>query len=80
MFKNNENGYSIYRLSLEDGEVVTIIGYLPEMSDEVLFTFEVEEVNHPKFGLQYHVKSYQKAEKQNKIGLISYLSSDFLLE
>ena len=77
VFKNNENGYSIYRLSLEDGEVVTIIGYLPEMSDEVLFTFEVEEVNHPKFGLQYHVKSYQKAEKQNKIGLISYLSSDF---
>lgn len=77
VFKNNENGYSIYKLSLEEGDVVTIVGYLPEMSEEVLFTFEVDEVTHPKFGLQYQVKSYQKAEKQNKIGLISYLSSDF---
>ncbi|MCK9493438.1 MAG: ATP-dependent RecD-like DNA helicase [Acholeplasmataceae bacterium] len=77
VFKNKENGYSIYKLSLEEGDVVTIVGYLPEMSEEVLFTFEVDEVTHPKFGLQYQVKSYQKAEKQNKIGLISYLSSDF---
>ena len=41
-----------------------------------MYEFEVDEVNHPQYGLQYDVKSFKQAATHNREGLISYLSSD----
>lgn len=76
IYKNEENNFSIYRIALENGEEHTITGVLPELARDMLYEFKVKEVNHPRFGLQYQVISYNVAEIQNKTGLISYLSSD----
>lgn len=76
IYKNKENNFSIYAIALENGEEQTITGILPDLAEEMLFEFEVEEVYHPKYGLQYKVHSYKPAKMQNKTGLINYLSSD----
>lgn len=76
IYKNPENNYSIYKVALENGEEHTITGILPDLVENILYEFDVKEKIHPKYGLQFEVKSYKQAESQNKEGLISYLSSD----
>ena len=76
VFRNKDNAYTIYRIELENGEVETITGNLPVLSVDTLYTFDVVEITHPTYGVQYKVNSYEQAEKQNKDGLIKYLSSE----
>lgn len=76
VFRNKDNAYTIYRIELENGDVETITGNLPVLSVDTLYTFDVVETTHPTYGVQYKVESYQQAEKQNKDGLIKYLSSE----
>lgn len=76
LFRNEENGYSIAKLALDNANEVIITGYFPSLSKEVTYQFEVEELTHPKYGIQYKVLSFDKANIQNEAGLISYLSSD----
>ncbi len=76
LYKNKDNGYSIAKIVIEDGKEVIITGYFPELAKDVSYEFEVEEVSHPKYGVQWKVNSFSKAEVQNKEGLIAYLSSD----
>lgn len=76
LFRNQENGYSIAKVILEDESEVIMTGYFPELSKEVTYTFNCEETTHPKYGIQYKVITFDKADVQNKEGLIAYLSSD----
>lgn len=80
LFRNKENNYTIYKISLEEtGDVEILKGHLPELSSDILYEFEVEEVVHPKYGVQYNVLSYKQANRQNKVGLISYFSSNLFM-
>lgn len=76
LFRNQDNGYSIAKVILEDESEVIMTGYFPELSKEVTYTFNCEETTHPKYGIQYKVIAFDKADVQNKEGLIAYLSSD----
>jgi exodeoxyribonuclease V alpha subunit len=76
LFRNQENGYSIAKVMLEDETEVIMTGYFPELSKDVTYTFDCEETTHPKYGIQYKVIQLDKANVQNKEGLIAYLSSD----
>lgn len=80
LFRNKENNYTIYKISLEEtGDVEILKGHLPELSSDILYEFEVEEVVHPKYGVQYNVLSYKQTNRQNKVGLISYFSSNLFM-
>lgn len=76
LFRNQDNGYSIAKVMLEDETEVIMTGYFPELSKDVTYTFDCEETTHPKYGIQYKVIQFDKANVQNKEGLIAYLSSD----
>jgi exodeoxyribonuclease V alpha subunit len=76
LFRNQDNGYSIAKVILEDESEVIMTGYFPELSKEVTYSFTCEETTHPKYGIQYKVIQFDKADVQNKEGLIAYLSSD----
>ncbi len=76
LFRNQDNGYSIAKVILEDESEVIMTGYFPELSKEVTYSFTCEETTHPKYGIQYKVIQFDKADIQNKEGLIAYLSSD----
>lgn len=75
LYYNKENSYSIYKIELENGEIETIVGYLPPLVIDVFYKFETKEVNHKTYGIQYQVLSYEKSSKQDYNALINYLSS-----
>ncbi len=75
VYYNKENGYSIYKVELENGDIETIVGYLPPLQLESTYKFETKERVHKIYGVQYEVISYEKSEVRNKIALINYLSS-----
>jgi exodeoxyribonuclease V alpha subunit len=76
VFHNQENSYSIARVITEELGLVTIVGYFPIVSEDVLYFFNGTWVNHPSYGQQLKIESFQKAEEQSPSGLISYLSSN----
>lgn len=75
VYYNKDNGYSIYKIELENGDVETIVGYLPPLLVESTYKFETKEIIHKVYGVQYEVISYEKSEVRNRIALINYLSS-----
>lgn len=77
VFHNDENSYSIAKITTEHNETVTIVGYFPVLSEDILYEFKGDWVKHPNYGDQFKVESFHKCEAQSATGLISYLSSSF---
>lgn len=77
MFHNEENGYSIAKLNIDDQQDVTIVGYFPVLGEDFDYEFTGEWVNHPSYGQQLKITSYKRMSSQSKSGVISYLSSSF---
>ena len=76
IFENSDNNYRIFLVGDESGNTYTLNGYLVRLDEEITYEFECEEVNHPKYGLQYKVLSYQSVIDNSKEGIITYLSSN----
>ncbi len=77
VFHNEQNSYSIARLLTSEENQVTLVGYFPKVSEDVLYEFTGEWVTHATYGQQFKVQSFKKAEAQSISGLISYLSSSY---
>ncbi|MDY0075261.1 MAG: ATP-dependent RecD-like DNA helicase [Acholeplasmataceae bacterium] len=77
VFHNEDNSYSIARLITEDLETITLVGYFPVVSEDILYEFSGTWVKHNTYGEQLKVESFKKCEEQSQSGLISYLSSPF---
>ncbi len=77
VFRNDENGYSVARVITDDETLITIVGYLPKISEDVIYQFSGEWVHHQTYGEQLKIATFKKAEAQSLSGLISYLSSSF---
>ncbi len=77
VFHNDENSYSIARITTENEELVTIVGYFPIISEDIDYEFSGTWVTHQNYGDQLKVESFRKCEEQSAAGLISYLSSSF---
>ena len=76
IFENSDNNYRIFLVADDNGNNFTLNGYLPRLQEDLVYEFEVEEVNHIKYGLQYKVLSYQNVVDNSKEGIVSYLSSN----
>ena len=77
VYRNDDNGYSVARVITDDELLITIVGYLPKISEDVIYQFTGECVHHQTYGEQLKVITFKKAEAQSLSGLISYLSSSF---
>ncbi len=77
VYRNEENAYSVARVITDEESLITIVGYLPKISEDVIYEFSGEWVHHQTYGKQLKVETFKKAEAQSLTGLISYLSSSF---
>ncbi|MEI5905730.1 ATP-dependent RecD-like DNA helicase [Bacillus spongiae] len=82
VFHNEQNLYSVIRIRVdetncnyEDKEAV-VTGYFPQIHEQETYTFYGNFQEHPKFGLQFQAKQFQKEIPQSKQGIVQYLSSD----
>lgn len=82
IFRNEENGYTVLVIKVKksepklDEKKMSIVGYFPEIDSEEMYRFEGAYKDHPRFGKQYVVQSYEKLVPTEKEALIGYLSSD----
>lgn len=82
IFYKEEDGYGVYLIqvleaSADEGfEDVTITGHFLRLQKNEIYVFYGDWVDHPKFGIQFQAKSYQKELPDTKDAVMKYLSSD----
>lgn len=77
VYRNDENSYSIARVLDKDNQQLTIVGYIPLLSEDIYYDFLGSWINHERYGKQFKVESYSQSGEQTKEGIMSYLSSSF---
>ncbi|MGI6787683.1 MAG: ATP-dependent RecD-like DNA helicase [Acholeplasmataceae bacterium] len=76
-FHNEDNSYSIATLKTEDERKITIVGYFPKVTSDLLYELEGNWIEHPTYGEQFEVLAFRRAKVASFQGLVSYLSSDY---
>lgn len=78
LFQNNENGYAVFALTLDDQTTITARGYLNNVhaGQEVVLCGAWNI--HPKFGKQFETQSYTIQAPSTIIGLKKYLGSGLI--
>ncbi len=82
----SDKGYVIGLLKVRDtndeevkdyvGKTITFTGYFPELTEDDMYILYGEVVNHPRYGFQYQVESFERVKPEGKDGVIEFLSSD----
>ena len=85
IFKSDK-GYIIGLLKVTETNIIdlkdyvnkalTFTGYFADLNENEKYTMYGEVVNHPKYGLQFSVKEYERVKPDDKDGIVEFLSSD----
>lgn len=78
LFRNEENFYTVAKFKLHDEKerTITVNGNIVnEPEKDVLYILSGLYVEHPKYGLQFQLKTYEKAFPISGDGVVKYLSS-----
>ena len=74
VYRNEDNGYTVFNLNNEDGEV-TCVGSFLYIEEGELLKLTGEYVNHAVYGLQFSVSSSEACEPEDLISIERYLGS-----
>ena len=74
VFRNEENGYTVFHLENDDGEV-TCVGNFNCISEGELMELTGEYVNHNVYGTQFKVASHVVKEPEDVVSIERYLGS-----
>lgn len=74
IFRNEDNGYTVFQLTSEDGEV-TCVGIFPCISEGELWEITGEYTHHSIYGLQLQVESHEVKEPEDLVSIERYLGS-----
>ncbi len=74
VFRNEDNGYTVFQLNNDDGEV-TCVGSFPYINEGELLELTGEYVTHSTYGLQFQVTSFEVKEPEDLISIERYLGS-----
>ena len=73
LFKVKETNSDV--LSEYVGKTITFTGYFHELNDTDTYMFYGKLVNHPKYGEQFQVESYERCKPEEKDSIIEFLTS-----
>lgn len=75
IYKNDENGYTVAQVELDDGGVITIVGTMPFLGAGEHIDAEGTYLVHPQHGPQFQVESYLREMPDEEEGIYAYLAS-----
>lgn len=78
VFTNDENGYTVLRLTTTDGEVITVVGTIPCAAPGENLIIRGQWVNHPVHGAQVQVEEMERYLPTTESDIVSYLSSGLI--
>ena len=83
---SSEKGYIIGLFRIKETDIIemqeyvnrtiTFTGYFHELNTDDIYLFFGEPTNHPKYGFQFNVTSYERVKPEGKAALIEFFSSD----
>lgn len=74
VYRNEENGYTVFNLNHEDGEV-TCIGSFHYIDEGELLNLTGEYTTHRLYGMQFKVESCEVCEPEDLMSIEKYLGS-----
>src|SRR5687767_8026551 len=77
-FHNPENGYSVVRLKPARGDLVTLVGNLPELSPGEHLRLQGEWTAHAEYGRQFKVERCEQTLPATVEGIRRYLGSGLI--
>lgn len=75
IYRNVENGYTVFELESTDGEEETCVGNLPFINEGEYVCVRGEMVQHPVYMEQLKVASCEVQEPEDQIAMLRYLAS-----
>ncbi|BBF44812.1 RecD-like DNA helicase YrrC [Lachnospiraceae bacterium KM106-2] len=75
VFRNGENGYSVISLANDDDDDITVVGTFTFIAEGEYIEVTGEEKEHPIYGTQIQVKSYEIKEPEDLFSMEMYLGS-----
>jgi len=76
LFRNDENSYTVRKFKLQEEEkAITVTGYFPDLPKDVFFRLYGSYQEHPRYGMQFVLESFERVEIDDVESLIAYLSS-----
>ena len=75
IYKNEENGYTIASVLLDDGGTTTVLGNLPFLGAGEHISATGSYSIHPQHGPQFQVESYYREMPEEEEGIYAYLAS-----
>lgn len=74
VFRNEDNGYTVFNLNNEDGDL-TCVGTFHYISEGELLKLQGEYVTHSLYGMQLQVHSAEVCEPEDLVSIERYLGS-----
>ena len=74
VFRNEDNGYTVFHLNNDDGEL-TCVGTFHYIAEGELLKLRGDYVNHSLYGVQLQVKESEVCEPEDLISIERYLGS-----
>ncbi|MBR4693077.1 MAG: ATP-dependent RecD-like DNA helicase [Oscillospiraceae bacterium] len=78
VYANDENGYAVLRLTLDDGGTATLVGTLPYAAPGEELTAEGTWSTHSAYGDQFRAEHIERVLPDTAAGIYAYLSSGVL--
>lgn len=75
IFSNEENGYTIIDIALDDDEIVTAVGIMPYLGEGESLKLYGKWVHNAKYGRQFSVDQYEKTMPADESSILRYLAS-----
>lgn len=75
VFRNTENGYTVFELENTDGDTETCVGNFPFINEGEYVSVRGQMVYHPVYMEQLKVESFEVQDPDNKTAMLRYLAS-----
>lgn len=75
IYSNEDNGYSICDLGTDRGELLTIVGILPDVAEGDTVTVVGRWTHNARYGRQFRVEQCEKQLPADRASILRYLSS-----
>ena len=75
IYQNEENGYTVCEIEDTGGNPVTLCGIMPFLGEGDRITAQGAWVNHPTYGRQFRVDSYDKSLPAEEGDILRYVAS-----
>ena len=75
VYSNEENGYAICDMAINDDEIITVVGILPMISAGDNVVVYGKWVHNPKYGRQFSVSQYERVMPADTASILRYLAS-----